>query len=753
MRFSPALLCIVLTIMSGFAFGQNNPPGAQRRETSRSGEQKTVSEKDDVVRISVTLVQVDAVVTDRQGRQITDLKPSDFEIFEDGRRQPITNFVYVATQPDAPAPPKTDTRSKGPVLIGPPVRLRPDQARRTIALVVDDLGLSFESTVAVRNALKKFVEEQMQPGDLVAIIRTGAGMGALQQFTADKRQLYAAIERVRWNILGRGGISTFAPMVVDKSSLASAEKDLPRGGAQEGNDPGVDNGGTLSRKVDDLRTEIFSVGTLGALNFVIRGLRELPGRKSVILFSDGFKLFSGAVGSQDRFQGSQRVLEALRRLTDLANRASVVVYTIDARGLQTLGPAAVDDVEAKGADIQSAMESRRQELLDTQQGMQYLAQETGGLAFTNNDLVRGVKRALDDQSGYYLLGYIPEQATFKLEQGRGKFHKISVKVQQAGLRVRSRSGFYGVADEEPSSVAGTPEQQVLAALMAPFASGDVTLKLTSLFGHEPKAGSLVRSLLHIEPRDLTFTEQPDGSRQSVMDVAAVTFSDNGQIVQQEARTYTLHVPASQFERLMQRGFLYSINLPVKKAGAFQLRVAVRDSASGRVGSANEFIEVPDISKNRLALSGLVVSGSDPAKRESANQAAEATAREKEGAVQEFDPQAGPAVRILQSGMLLDYGFLIYNAQLNRKTKQPQLEAQVLLLKDGKQIFAGRIGPLAVSGQPDLKHIRAVGQLRLGPELTAGEYVLQVIVTDKLAKEKYRTATQWMDFELSKNAKM
>jgi hypothetical protein len=116
--------------------------------------------------------------------------------------------------------------------------------------------------------------------DLVAIIRTGAGMGALQQFTADKRQLYAAIERVRWNMMGRGGMSAFAPIDSHPS------------------------GGAVAEKVDELRTEIYSVGTLGALNFVIRGLRELPGRKSVILFSDGFKLFSGDPSSPGRYQGS-----------------------------------------------------------------------------------------------------------------------------------------------------------------------------------------------------------------------------------------------------------------------------------------------------------------------------------------------------------------------------------------------------------------------------------------------------------------
>lgn len=751
MRANSALLCIVLTATSGFALSQSNPSGTQQPETSRRGKEKPLSEKDDVVRISVTLVQVDAVVTDRQDKPITDLKASDFEIFEDGRPQRLTNFSYISAQPDSPAPPKTEARSKAPLPIGPPARLRPDQVRRTVALVVDDLGLSFESTVVVRDALKKFVDQQMQPGDLVAIIRTGAGIGALQQFTADKRQLYAAIERVRWNMMGRAGISAFAPIAADSSGRVTQGRE----GTPRAEDPGLRGGGALSDKVNELRTEIYSVGTLGALNFVIRGLRELPGRKSVILFSDGFRLFNGDQRSQDRYQGSQRVLDSLRRLTDLANRASVVVYTIDARGLQTLAPTAADNIGAKSAEIQSASESRRQEMFDTQDGLQYLAQETGGLAIRNsNDLVRGVKRVLDDQRGYYLLGYTPEQATFRLEQGRRKFHKIAVKVKPAGLHVRSRSGFYGIADEEASPAGRTPAQQVLAALMSPFASGDVNLKLTSLFGHEAKAGPLLRSLLHIEPRNLTFIKQPDGSYQSVMDVAAVTFSDNGQIVQQEARTYTLRVPSSQFERLMQHGFLYSINLPVKKPGAYQLRVAVRDSVSERVGSASQFIEVPDIGKGRLTLSGLVVSGNDPAKQNSARQrtgqaAAQQAASEKEGAVQDFEPWAGPAVRILQSGMELDYGFLIYNAHLDPKTKQPQLEAQVLLLKDGKQIFAGRIGPLAVSGQPDLKHIRAVGQLQLGPELTPGEYVLQVIVTDKLAKEKYSAATQWMDFELTK----
>ncbi|HKP13197.1 MAG TPA: VWA domain-containing protein, partial [Blastocatellia bacterium] len=329
----------------GEAAGKGNPADAQK-----SGER----DNDDVVRISVTLVQVDAVVSDRKGRYVTDLKPEDFEISEDGKRQHITNFSYVsATRPAMPtvaAEKEKPARNAVPL---PPVpgRLRPDQVRRTMALVVDDLGLSFESTGFVRDALKKFVDEQMQEGDLVAIIRTGAGVGALQQFTTDKRVLRAAVERIRWNPAGRGGISAFTPLAVNPLSTGKSSK---------GAEVGIPSSDPDPREVlDRFREDQFAVGTLGAMNYVIRGLRNLPGRKSVLLISDGFTFVSRpqldsspvqtrglTAMSRQPLRNTQeidnRVYDALRRLTDLANRASVVVYAMDARGLQSLELTAAD---------------------------------------------------------------------------------------------------------------------------------------------------------------------------------------------------------------------------------------------------------------------------------------------------------------------------------------------------------------------------------------------------------------------------
>ncbi|HKP35622.1 MAG TPA: VWA domain-containing protein, partial [Pyrinomonadaceae bacterium] len=207
---SPSLL-LTLSLLTNIAAQQPAPPRTSPEQ-----------EPNDVVRITSNLVQVDVTVTDKKGRPIPNLRPEDFEILEDGKPQKITNFSFITGRERvAPAPARSERKGKTPAPPPPPpVVLRPEQVRRTVALVVDDLGLSFESVHFVRAALRKFVDERMQEGDLVAIIRTGAGVGALQQFTSDKRLLHAAIERVKWNSRGRSGIYAFAP--IEDSPLLAA---------------------------------------------------------------------------------------------------------------------------------------------------------------------------------------------------------------------------------------------------------------------------------------------------------------------------------------------------------------------------------------------------------------------------------------------------------------------------------------------------------------------------------------------------
>jgi VWFA-related protein len=740
MKKQSSLALFLALSLFATALGQNPPstPAPQQR-----------GDDDEVVRISTNLVQVDAVVTDKDGKLVTDLKPEEVEIFEDGRPQKVTNFSFVATADPAPpeAAPAAPAAKNAPP--APPVRLKPEQVRRTVALVVDDLGLSFESTYHVREALKKFVDKQLQPGDLVAIIRTAGGMGALQQFTSDRRQLYAAIDRVKWYPMGRSGVSAFAPLESDPMARMRTEATrtgVSRPGGGEDGGGGEDLAAKQTEELDQFREDLFAVGTLGALNYVIRGMRDLPGRKSVLLMSDGVRIFN-----RDDPTRSTRVLDALRRLTDLANRSSVVVYTMDARGLQTLGLTAADNTSGNTPDqVEKRLADRRSDFFDSQEGLDYISHQTGGFAVRNtNDLPAGIQRVLDDQKGYYLIGYRPDESTFDPSTGRRKFHRITLKFKRPGLKHRTRTGFYGVTDEEARPTRLTREQQLTRAITSPFGTGGIQVRLTSIYVNDAKSGGFVRSLFHISGRDLTFTEEPDGWHKATIDVVAVTFGDNGRVVDEISATHNLRIRGETYERALENGFAYNLTVPVKKPGAYQLRAVLRDAASERIGSASQFIEVPDVKKNRLALSGLIVDGVDPKALEPKPPADPAAAAGAAGEAITQDAQANPAVRRFRSGLIMRYAYTIYNAQADKATGRPAVQTQVRLFREGREIFTGKTLPLGPTVQADAKRLQTGGAIQLGANLPPGEYVLQIIVTDPLAKEKYRMATQWIDFEIVK----
>ena len=189
---------------------------------------------------------------------------------------------------------------------------------------------------------------------------------------------------------------------------------------------------------------------------------------------------------------------------------------------------------------------------------------------------------LEDQRGYYLIGYRPEGSTFDEKSGRRKFHHLSLKVTRPGkYNVRMRNGFFGIIDEETKPAERTAAQRLLAAISPPFGSSDVHLQLTSLFANDAANGSFMRSLLHIDMRDLTFKDGPNGTHECVFDVLAMTFGDNGVQVDYTGQTFTIQLPDAEYQRAMQHGLVYNVTVPVKKHGAYQFRMALRDTATKR----------------------------------------------------------------------------------------------------------------------------------------------------------------------------
>lgn len=712
MKYKIDLLILIFCLAAMAGFGQRTAPQPA----------PTPQKEDSVVKISTNLIQVDVTVTDKDGRPIRDLRRDEIEIYQNGKKQDVSNFSFIEGQNPSTDEIREQRRTKEvSSAVLPPASIRPENVRRTIAVVIDDLNMSFADVYFVRKAVKKFVDVQMQPGDLIAIIRTGGGIGALQQFSNDKRQLYAAIDRIEWNATGNAGITTFAPL--------AAKQDLGDEDAQQLMED-------AQKDSEDFRTSVFAVGTLGAVNYVVRGMAGLPGRKSIMLISDGFSPFARG---RDGTAQALRVLDAMRYLVDSANRAAVVIYSIDARGLVDTSFSAADDLSGRTMEEISALQSARADsVAASQDGLRYLSEETGGFAIYNsNDLSWGIRKVLDDQD-YYLVGYVPDEDTF--DPKLGKYNKLQIKVRREGARVRYRHGFYGVEDLAKAERPKTPQERMLSALVSPFAANEIALRLNALFSYDAKEGAFVRSLMHIDGSNIHINDASNGEKAVSFEILAVAFGDNGVPVDQIARAYTINMKKDAAEKLAATGFVYNFVFPIKKPGAYQLRVAIRDQGSDKIGSANQFIEVPNLKKKRLALSGIALDNFSYGeyKRRALTQPT---------ADRGNDPLSATAKRIFKRGTVITYGLSVYNARMSAN-EPVDLTSQIRLLRDGKLVFEGKSMPVPVADRGDTSSASVASTLSLGTEMVPGDYVMQVLVTDNRAKAKYRTASQFVQFQVT-----
>ena len=683
---------------------------------------------DVVFSVTTTLVQVDAVATDSKGHYLTDLTPQDFAVYDDGKPQTITNFSYVHVATQAPGGiVAAESSAKAIPALPPAAALRPEDVRRTIVLMVDDLGLSFESMAFVRSSLRKFVERQIQPGDLVAICRTGSG--SAQQFTTDKRILLSVIDSLHYNLNGRAGLAFFEPYGKYSQLAQKIEHGSPAQGGPEG---GIDE------SYDVGRNTTFAIGTLGAISYIVGALREMPGRKSIVLFSDGLALFTPGEGptlhtnmdNAQEMESNSEIQIALHKLLDRANRAGTVIYTIHTAGLQPLTPDAQDRVEMTGysgqqghsllnAITQVGTPGGRDLAFNVgQQGLAYLALETAGIPYENgNDLNYGLAKVLEDQQGYYLIGFKPPSDTFEEKHGSRSYHHVSVKATRPGLHVRSRSGFFGETDDEASPKYTTHLDQLRAAMLSPFRSSDVRLRLTALYS-EAKGGPVVRNLLHIDTRDLVFQSahllNEAGGSAADVEIVVVATSLGDRPVASVARHFTIQPSTDRFQEALMEGAVYTLDVPVKKRGAYQIQVAVRDTATGKVGSASQFLEIPELKKGRMALTSVLLqSGDRPAG------AAAWTGM-------------SPVTRQFHPGGEVEYFCLVEIA--GKKAAAANLDSRIRIVRDGQDVYTGPAKMLPIDGGG----LAFNGKLKLSDRLTPGDYYLGIVAAG---------VAQWTDFEI------
>jgi len=458
--------------------------------SSQSPPPVPVSPADPVIRVSVNLVQIDAVVTDSKGRHITGLGPEDFQVFEDGKPQKITHLSYIDAQ-SAPAPPSaassTPRKSGVPesIVVAPSRKPRQDEIHRAMVFLVDDLHTSPEDLIQLKPVAKKFVDEQVAPGDLVSISAVRGGMGFYEQFTNDRSVLNAAVE-----------------------SLAKRV-----GGSSDPVDPADGAAGCL-------RALMLFDAVMGKLSWAIQSLNELPGRKAIVLFSDGLAIPRQACPSE-----SQDMTSSMERIANQSNRSGVGIYAIDSRGLVTNQLTAGDRISGGGRAVAGALRARAAQSIALQETSDFLSAETGGLFFRNtNGLSEALGKSIGDMNGYYLIGFQPQRTDFELKNGSAVYHKVEVKLRARGLSVRYGRGFLGTADKD-AGAPETPAQQLANALISPFDTGGIRVRLTPIYS-APVAGpngerrpTVIKALLSIDGgeegrhrrnrRGVPFRQHPD----------------------------------------------------------------------------------------------------------------------------------------------------------------------------------------------------------------------------------------------------
>ena len=483
---------------------------------------------------------------------------------------------------------------------------------------------------------------------------------------------------------------------------------------------------------------------IAAIDYCLKALLDMPGRKSLLLLSANVmlpNLGSGVIQSDQReIQRAGRLSIACWRGDSHAGYSGTYRHS---RGFRrTLawhdpkGPPRVPTP----AEIRRSQAEDRSTLEEIP-----LSHKTGGLFLTgNNFFLNGIGDADELMKGYYLLSYTPPANTFSSDSPK-VIHKIKITVKRPGSEVHSRDGFYGTPGilSEPDKT----KDPMMEAMMSPFRNSDLKLNLASGYINDPQSGYLVRAWLHLDGNRLSFVDEKDGSHSVSLLAMAITSDVNGLV--QDSGQMRIGFPVSDrdIRWIRENGLSVSLSLPAKKPGDYYVRVAVRDQVSGAIGSAYQFMEIPDLKKGGLSLSSIFILNRD----EDASWIQSGTAEKSQGPPDSTRqaPKRSQALRKYRPGESFDYMAIIYNAKAEEGLT-PDLESQYVLYRNGSEIFKSRPEPVDVRSAKDFRKISVSKKLKLDNTLQPGDYVLQLQVTDKRMRER-NLAAQTLDFEVDANS--
>ena len=533
-------------------------------------------------RVEVNYVEVDASVFDRQGSFVSDLTREDFQIIEDGVPPEVSAFSLVSIPVEREAGPLFTSRRIDPDVA---TNARPFDGRLYV-VVLDDLHTAPFRTAQVRKAAKQFVEQYMAANDMAAVVHTSGRGDAGQEFTSSKSLLLASIDR-------------FVGQKIRSSTMTRLDdyqyqRQLPQG-----------SDGSVTRLKDNLEPERGrdALRTLDTLNNIADWVGGIRGRrKAIVLLSEGIDYDIYDFNKRD----SDSIQNRMRDIMTTSARSNVSIYAADPRGLTTMGEESIETSGGFPEDQQLGLSpmSFQEALRVSQQSLRTLGEDTGGFAAVNtNEFAGAWERVVRDNSQYYVLGYYSTN-----ERRDGRYRKIEVKVPgRQGLEVRSRKGYTAPRGKRPGNTmpgndATSPELR--EALDSPIPLPGITLRVHAAAFREEKSKASVAVGVEVEGADLEFASK-DGKFVDDVEISVIAIDAGGKIRGGDRSLLNLGLKPETRDRVVASGIRTFTRLTVDP-GRYQIRVAVRETVGGRIGTINHDLEVPDFSKNSLAISDVVL---------------------------------------------------------------------------------------------------------------------------------------------------
>jgi VWFA-related protein len=670
----------------------------------------------------VTAVLVDVVVRDRRGQPVRDLTQADFEVFEDGVAQTIGAFspVREGSPASTAAPPGAPPAAVAAAAAAPPAA--PTAAGPAVTAMVFH-SLSPEGRKRAVQAARTYLGDKEEMQNYIGLFSIDLSLSPIVPFTRNGHTVRQILDRIA---AGSAAGFNSPEQQQQRANAESAAASASRTAAGAAAGAGAGNAGAVGTAAGDARLAEMAAGALrdfeamdrdqrgyimvDALFAIVRSLGRVPGRKSVVLFSEGIDL-------------PDVVMRLFDGVVDAANRANVSIYTIDAAGLrgesgqlrarsmvQAAGTASEGgySVDAGGGALTKTLEMNEFALRsDPAFGLTRLALETGGQVFTDtNNLKPAFERIESDLRNYYMLGYTPIKAGFD-----GKFRTIQVKVKRSGVTVAARKGYFAVRNPGATPIDAS-EAAALGALEQKPVPNAFPVRAGALLFPERGRPGLVPVVVDVKTAPLTFQPDKDGKSYTSDFTVLVRFLDrDNQVVRKVSEHYEIRGELAQIERAKQGAVVFyrESELP---AGIYSMETVVHDVPSGKSSVRFATVEVPQYQENTLRMSSLVLVRSGE------------TVPEKDRRPENpllvngvaLSPNLGDAIS--RASKELPFYFAVYPAKSGSGP-----DVMIELLQNGKQL--SRL-PMPVPPADAQGRIQQLGRLPI-EQLPPGTYELRAIV--------------------------